>query len=76
MFDRHDIVNEADFVPIMYSLLYRVSFKKYMLLDVPCGAESSRPRLPPSNGGVYRGIRFCAKPQRLALKDAPDPNRE
>ncbi len=29
MFDRHDIVNEADFVPIMYSLVYRVSFKEY-----------------------------------------------
>ncbi len=29
VFDRHDIVSEAVFVPILYSLLYRVSFKEY-----------------------------------------------
>ncbi len=38
MFDRYDIVNEADFVPIMYSLLYRVSFKKYSTDRVLRGA--------------------------------------
>ncbi len=44
MFDRHDIVNEADFVPIMYSLLSRVSFNKYSYWTCLAG------RNPPDRG--------------------------